>query len=196
MSRSPLGVRDADPDDASALLLIWGDLLRRTSDRPQRTPLSEVRASLARIVADPGQRLVVAVLDEQIVGAAFLTRVPLNPLHAEDAVQISHLHVSESARRHGVGKALIETAVAWAEEKGFTTVIAAATAQDREANRFLARLGFASIAVIRAASVSSLRGGALPLEPPACARTDSRTSRAVSLIIAQRRHQRSVKVKS
>jgi GNAT superfamily N-acetyltransferase len=193
LSRSPIVVRDAEPADAAALLRVWTDLLRRTGERTTRPPLTEVRASVARIAADPGQRLIVGIFEEEVVGAAFLSRVPLSPVNADDAVQIGQLQVCEHARRHGVGKALIEAAVAWAEEKGASTVLAAATAQDREANRYLARLGFASLAVVRAASVASLRAGMMPVEPPACARTDSRTSRTVGQILAQRRYQRRVK---
>ena len=195
MSRSPIVVRDAEPADAAALLRIWNDLRRTTAGAP-RPPMNEVRASLARVATDPEQRLVVAVLEDEIIGAAFLNRTPLSPVHADDAVQISHLQVLEHARRHGAGKALVESAVAWAEEKGATTVMSAATAGDREANRYLARLGFAPLAVIRAASVASLRAGMLPVEPPNCARTDVRTSRTVGAILAQRRQQRRAKFRS
>lgn len=193
MSRSPILVRDAEPADAASLVRVWADILRRTSDRAMRPPLAEVRASVARIIAEPGQRLIVAVLEDEVVGAAFLSRAPLSPVHADDAVQISHLQVLEHARRRGAGKALMEAAVAWAEEKGASTVMAAATAQDREANRYLARLGFASLAIVRVASVAALRAGTMRVEPPACARTDSRTSRTVGQILAQRRYQRRAK---
>lgn len=194
MSRSPIQVRDAEPDDAVALLLIWSESPRRTS--PDKGPdregqaLADVRASLARIAAEPSQRLVVAVVDDVIIGAAMLSRVHLSPLGSEDAVQVSHLQVTESARRHGAGKALMDTAVSWAEDKGASTVLVAAPAQDRDANRYLARLGFSSVASLRSASVSALRAGPLRVEPPACARTDVRTSRTVGQILAQRRLQR------
>ncbi len=196
MSRSPIVVRDAEPTDAPDLLVVWADLLRRGSDRAGHPPLNEAFAAVARIAADPSQRLLVAVLDGEVIGAAFLARAPLSPLHGDDAVHISHLQVSPHARRHGAGKALIEAAVAWAEEKGASTVMAAAAAQDREANRYLARLGFASLAVVRAVSVASLRAGSLPVEPPACARTDVRTSRTVGQMLALRRSQRRAKVDS
>ncbi|HSV40998.1 MAG TPA: GNAT family N-acetyltransferase [Nocardioidaceae bacterium] len=191
MSRSPIAVRDAEPNDAAALLRVWNDQLRRTTgDRPSRPRLSEVRSALARIAVDPDQRLMVAVVDDEVIGAALLSRTPLSPVSTDDAVQVSHLQVLEHARRHGAGKALMECAVSWAEEKGASTVMATATSGDREANRYLARLGFGSLAIVRAASVSSLRAGMLPLEPPPCARTDVRTSRTVGQILAQRRQQR------
>ena len=71
-----------------------------------------------------------------------------------------------------------------------TTVLATVSAQDRDANRYLARLGFSSIATLRGASVAALRGGMVPLDPPAWARTDVRTRRTVGQILAQRRQQR------
>jgi GNAT superfamily N-acetyltransferase len=193
LSRTPIQIRDAEPLDAASLLRVWSDVFRRTSDRATRPPITDVRATIARVAADPGQRLLVAVLDGEVIGAAQLLRTQLSPVHNEDAVQINHLQVCEHARRRGAGKALVEAAVSWAEEKGASTVMAAATATDREANRYLARLGFASIAVVRAASVSALRAGMVPLEPPPCARTDVRTSRTVGQVLAQRRSQRRAK---
>jgi GNAT superfamily N-acetyltransferase len=196
LSRTPILVRDAEPVDAASLLRVWSDVFRGTTERVTRPPVTDVRATVARIAADPGQRLLVAVLDDEIIGAAHLIRTQLSPVHNEDAVQINHLQVCEHARRHGAGKALVEAAVSWAEEKGASTVMAAATATDRDANRYLARLGFASIAVVRAASVASLRAGMVPLEPPACARTDGRTSRTVGQILAHRRSQRRANIKA
>jgi L-amino acid N-acyltransferase YncA len=194
LSRTPLVVRDAEPSDAASVLRVWSDLLRRTAmERGPRPAMSEFRTTLARIAADPSQRLVLAVLDDEVIGAAFLTRTTLSPFNADDAVQISQLNVCEHARRHGAGRALVEAAVSWAEESGAGTVMAAATATDRDSNRYLARLGFGSLAIIRAASVASLRSGMMPLEPPACARTDARNSRTVAQVIAQRRQLRRAK---
>src|SRR5262245_15633246 len=141
MSRTPIVVREAEPSDAPALVQVWNDVARRpVSDRPAGPPIAEAMASLARIAADPDERLVVALIDDQIVGGAYLTRASVTPLHTEDAVHISHLQVVEGARKHGVGKLLVQAAVTWAEEKGTPTVLAMATASSRDANRFLARL--------------------------------------------------------
>jgi N-acetylglutamate synthase-like GNAT family acetyltransferase len=151
---------------------------------------------LARVEADPEQRIVLAELEGEVVGAAYLTRIPTSPFALDSAVHMSHLQVVQHARRHGAGKALVESAVLWAEEKGACTVMAAATAHDREANRYLARLGFASLVVTRAASVSALRAGMLPVEPPACARSDVRNARTVGQVLAQRRSLRRAKTQA
>ena len=52
-------------------------------------------------------------------------------------------------RRRGVGKALVEAAVTWAEELGIGHVATAAASGSREANRFMARLALGPQAVLR-----------------------------------------------
>ena len=56
-----------------------------------------------------------------------LSRAPLSPLHTDTAIYVLHLQVIESARRHGVGRALMEATVTWAEEKDTSHVVAAAS---------------------------------------------------------------------
>lgn len=185
MLRSPLLIRDASPDDAAALLEVWGS---GRSAGPEGVPpaLHEASVSVARIAADPDQRLVVAFLEDQVTGAVHLAREPLTPIHADTAVYVRHLQVIDAFRKHGIGRALIEAAVSWAEEKNTPHVLAAAAVTSRDANRFMARLGFAQIAVLRGATVSALRAK-LPVEPPAAARVGTRSHRSVGQVLVQRR---------
>ena len=191
LSRRPVHVRDATPEDADALLAIWADFSKRTFTEklPLAPPEVEAASAVARIAASPDERLLVGSIDDDVVGLCHLIRGSLSPIHAETAVYVSHLHVLSNARRHGVGRALLEAAVTWAEEKDTTHVLAAASAQSRDANRFMARLGLAQIAVVRGATVSALRAK-LPVEPPAAARCDARTHRSVGQVLVQRRLQR------
>jgi GNAT superfamily N-acetyltransferase len=188
VSRIPVQVRDATPEDAAALLAIWGDFRRTSADRAG-APGVEAAQAVARIAADPDQRLVVGVLGDQIVGAAHLLRAQMSPIHCETAIHVTHLHVLGGHRRHGVGKALIETAVAWGEEKDTTHLLAAASVNSRDANRFMARLGLTQIAIVRGASIPALRAK-LPVDPPPGARVSSRNHRSVGQVLAQRRLQR------
>lgn len=181
-------VRDATPDDASALLEIWSGLAR-TCDRESVAPQAEAAAAVARCAAESDRRMVVAVLEDQVVGAAQLLRAPISPIHSEMAVHVVHLQVREKWRRHGVGRALMEAAVCWAEEKDTVHVMAAASGASRDANRFMARLGLVQVAVIRAATVAALRTK-MPVEPPAAARMGARSHRSVGQVLAQRRSQR------
>lgn len=149
---------------------------------------------MARIAADPDQRLLVGVLDDEVVGAAHLLRAPVSPIHTDTAIHVTHLHVLLGHRRHGVGKALLEAAVSWAEEKDTKHLLAAASVHSRDANRFMARLGLTQLAVVRGATVSALRSK-LPVEPPAGAMVSSRNQRSVGQVLAQRRLQRRAQVK-
>lgn len=181
MVRCPAHVRDARPDDASALVEVWAALTATAG-----SPVAEAAAAAVRIAADPDQRLLVGLVDGRLVGAVHLVRAPLSPIHAEQAVHLSHLHVLEGYRRHGVGKALLEAAVSWAEETHTEHVLAAASVSDREANRFMTRLGLTQVAVLRGATVSALRGK-LPLQAPAAALVGHRSTRGVGQVLARRR---------
>lgn len=181
MFRCPVQVRDAVPDDVEELR----ELLA-SGERAEAQLTSEGTAAVASIAADPDQRLLVAILDGCVAGAAQLIRGRLSPLHVETAIHVLHLHVRDEFRRHGVGHALMEATVSWAEEKDTTHVLAAASVGSRDANRFMARLGLCQIAVVRAATVGTLRGK-LPLEPPAAARVSHRNLRTVGQVLAQRR---------
>ena len=195
MSRIPVQVRDAAPEDAAALIAVWGDFRRSANDRGGVGAAEEEAAhSVARIAADPDQRLLVGLLDDQVVGAAHLLRAGISPIHNETAVHVTHLHVLGGHRRHGVGKALIEAAVSWAEEKDTTHLITAASVHSRDANRFMARLGLTQIAIVRGASIQALRAK-LPVDPPAGAMVSSRNHRSVGQVLAQRRLQRRAQTK-
>jgi N-acetylglutamate synthase-like GNAT family acetyltransferase len=195
--RYPVHVRDATPDDADALLEVWvGFTTRPSADRDSApSPRAEAACAAARVAADPDQRMLVAVLDDKVVGAAHLIRAPLSPVHSEQAVHMSHLNVLDDYRKRGVGRALIEAAVSWAEEKASTHVFAAASVNSRDANRYMARLGFGQVAVVRGATVSALRSK-MPVEPPAAARVGSRNHRGVGQVLAKRRSQRRAQINS
>jgi N-acetylglutamate synthase-like GNAT family acetyltransferase len=190
--RCPVHVRDAGPSDVVQL----GDLLAPPTARGgEAVGPSEAEAAVAAIAVDPDQRLIVAEVDNEVVGVAHLVRAPVTPLQADTAVHVLHLNVRDDARRHGVGHALMEATVTWAEEKDSTHVVAAAAATSRDTNRFMARLGLGQIAVMRAATVTSLRAK-LPVEPPAAARVGTRSHRVVGHVLAQRRSMRRAQTKT
>jgi GNAT superfamily N-acetyltransferase len=190
MFRTAVSICDAAPTDADSLVAVWGTPAERGhADTAGAHAAHEVGAAVARIAADPDERLVVARIEGQVVGAVHLKRAPLSPVHGDMAIYVMHLQVVEAFRRHGVGRALIEASVCWAEEKDTEHVIAAAAVASRDANRFMARLGLQQIAVVRGATVPALRAK-LPLEPPAAARVGTRSHRNVGQVLAMRRSQR------
>jgi GNAT superfamily N-acetyltransferase len=165
MSRAQAVVRDAVPDDALALQSIWLDFAtkewpsdeRQSRETRETTMVEQIERSILRFETDPSERLLVALVDGEAVGVAHLRRAPLSPMHPDDAVHVGYLHVLSDFRRRGVGKQLLEAAADWAEEKDSQHIVASVAARNRDANRFLARLGLGQVAVIRASTVASLR---------------------------------------
>jgi GNAT superfamily N-acetyltransferase len=197
--RTPVQVREANPGDADALALVWGPHPDRPADGAGPDDglrlAQEADASVARIAADPDQRLLVAAIDDVVAGAVHLTRGQLSPVRGEDAVFVIHLHVIDRFRRHGVGRALIEASVTWAEEKEIPHVIVAASVSSRDANRFMARLGLGQIAIVRGATTAALRAK-LPVDPPVAARVGTAgPHRNVGAVLARRRSMRRMRAR-
>jgi GNAT superfamily N-acetyltransferase len=200
--RNPVQIRDAAPDDAASLMGLWGGagVVGRSAERevspegadggqgagPDQRTVRDAASAIARIAADPDQRVLVAQIDDRVAGAVHLTRGTFSPVHNESAVYVMHLQVVEEFRRHGVGHALMEATVSWAEEKDTSHVLAAASVASRDANRFMARLGLGQVAVVRGATTAALRAK-LPVEPPVAARVGTRNHRSVGAVLAQRR---------
>ena len=156
MARNPVHVRDATPEDAQTLVAMWQDNLESSARQPAPTVDSAVRG-IGHLALDPEQRLVLAEVDDEVVGVAYLVRSPLSPLHDETAVRVGRLFVRSDQRRRGVGRALLAAAAAWADEKQTAHLRITVSSAARDANRFLARLGFAAIAHVRATSVPVLQ---------------------------------------
>lgn len=155
MSRGGLEIRDARPDDVDVLLALWAQWGLGMGQASRPSP-EEARLALAQLAADPDGRLIVGEQAGEVVCCLHLRRAPMTPLHTETVLHTSYLLVSPVHRKHGYAHALLEAAVAWAEEKDIEHVTAF-TSSDRESNRFLARLGLMDVATIRASTTSALR---------------------------------------
>jgi GNAT superfamily N-acetyltransferase len=182
MSRSSLSLRDARLSDAEQLAELWQPFLRRGSDEQ----LHDLATTIERLGDRPGERLVVAEFDGVFAGAAFLKAGPYSPVNPEPVLQVHNAAVVPDFRRRGVGKALVESAVTWAEELGIGHVATAASSGSREANRFMARLALGPRAVLRMAPTPAVRARLAARHPG---------GRQVTQVLAVRRslrHARSV----
>ena len=157
MPLSQVHVRDAVPEDAFALLDAWFESLGAAADLDEAPRAQQVAAAVARILAEPAERLVVGVVDDEVAGMAYFRRAALTPIHDDDAVHVSHLHVRRAFRRRGVSKALLSEAAQWSEEKDSRHVMVIAGSRSRDFHRFLARLGLTQVAVVRGSTTASLR---------------------------------------
>jgi N-acetylglutamate synthase-like GNAT family acetyltransferase len=185
MGRCPAQVRQAVEADAPALVELWSGLTRRTSNAADA--LIEARTSIARALDDDLERIVVAVHLGSVIGAAHLSIGSLTPISPERVLKVSHLTVDDDMRRRGVGRALMDAAVSYAEDRGISSVMAASPSNSRDANRFMARLGLAQIACVRVAPTAAMRAK-LPVEMPAI--FGATTNRQLGQVIAARRSQR------
>lgn len=187
----PVRVRDAIEEDSAALSLLWFDLVDHLgADGPQGdAPESVVAKAVLRYAEDDGGRIVVAELDGTVVGCGFIRIAVASPLDAGSTVLLSHVQVAAGYGRQGVGSALVQAALTWAEQRGVGSVVTSLPPNHREANRFLARLGMAPVASIRGGSVAALRAR-LPHDPSTVARRSGRITRNVGQVVAARRSQR------
>ncbi|HWU20473.1 MAG TPA: GNAT family N-acetyltransferase [Nocardioides sp.] len=180
MSRSPLVTRLARREDAAALVGLWSDVLRRTDPSDQ---VADLELVIKQAAVSPEQRLVVVEYDGEVAGAVFLRLTTLSPINLEPCVQSVQPRVLPHLRRHGVGRALMDAATSYAEENGLLHVTTAVPSTSREANRFMARLGFGPVATIRLATTSVVRQR---ITPPTA------TDRGLNKVLAARRSQRRV----
>lgn len=166
MSRSAVALRKVRVEDAPDLLTLWEEFSRRPAEG--HDAVEELAQAVRSVLASDDARIVVAEHSGAFAGAVHLSVQTMGPFSSERAVQISHLRVAPDHRRRGVGRALVEAAVAWAEDRGIAHV-GAVSVNSRAGNRFLARLGLAPVAVMRVGPTAHIRAK-LPVEFPTVAR--------------------------
>jgi GNAT superfamily N-acetyltransferase len=154
MSRQAPHIRDAGPGDAAQLLELWAEAARSGGNSLRAQ--DDAERALANLAAASDERLLVAESEGRIVAAMKVSRGPISPLVLESVVHTSFLLVLPEFRRHGYGRALMEAAVGWAEEKDISE-LTVMTDGNRETNRFFARLGLSSVATVRHSSVQVVR---------------------------------------
>jgi GNAT superfamily N-acetyltransferase len=164
VTRSAASVREADTADLPVLVDLatrLRELSHEAGQRAGRAPSPVVVAGVAeRLTAclrRPESRVIVAEMDETVVGMAVLSVSRIGQLLETPAAQLSHLVVADGYRKRGVGRALVAAAVTWAEEIGADEVVVNVYPSLREGNRFYARLGFVPLVVRRVAPTVALR---------------------------------------
>lgn len=164
MTRSAVRVRQAVTGDLPALIGLWAQLRELSHEGGQRAGRAPTPAAVAGVEERLGEcmrsaecRMIVAEMDDAVVGMAVLSASRIGQLLETSAAQLSHLVVADGYRKRGVGRALVASAVGWAEDIGADEVVVNVYPSLREGNRFYARLGFAPLVVRRVAPTAALR---------------------------------------
>lgn len=165
MSRSNVRIRAAEAADVDVLADLAVEYRESVTGRAYRMvggaagATSDVRSRYLRLLSDSSCRLVVAVDEEsgRVLGMAVFGVDVVSTLADVPSIYVSHLLVAPQHRHRGVGRALLAAAVGYADELGLGHVIVGVSTGGREANRFLARLGFAPLVLRRIAPVLALR---------------------------------------
>ncbi len=99
-------------------------------------------AAFNAIMADKNQLLVVALLDQTVVGTLQLSFIPGLALTGAWRGQIEAVRVDQDHRGSGLGQTMLEWAIARCGERGCSIVQLTTDKSRKEAHRFYERLGF------------------------------------------------------
>lgn len=164
--RQPVEIRDAEVDDASQLIDLWsacaqaaGDEGSETFTQPtlwRRPTEAEAREAIAFNASSHHRRLLVAFHGDRLVGAAAVDLTTLNPICMSKVVIVSDLQVDPAHRRRSIASSLLAVVSAYANEQECELVLASAAAYAKDPARYLTKLGFNQIAVLRAIPVGKL----------------------------------------
>jgi len=139
-----VSVREADDGDLEGLLGLYEQLSGPLAE-PVPDPAPDPREVIARVVADPARSLLVAELDGRLAGTVDVLVAPNLTHHAQPYALVENVVVAESARRRGVGRALMLRAIELAREAGCYKVNLISGNERTGAHDFHRSLGFEAI---------------------------------------------------
>lgn len=165
--RTQIVLRDADREDAAELIGLWADCAAAGQDEGSeaftqqalwREPdVAEAAAAIQLNLDAPSRRIIVALVEGRIVGATVCETRTLTPISLTKVLLVTEIQVSPGMRRRSVAATLLNQVADYGDELGCEIVVAAIPAHAREPHRYLTKLGFNQIAVLRAITASKLQ---------------------------------------
>lgn len=136
-------IRDAVAGDIPAILALYdAGRVEGAAATPSDPAHPGCRAAFDLIAADPNQRLVVALLDHQIVATVQISFIPGLARDGMLRGLLESVHVRADLRGHGIGSHLVNRAVAICRERRCGLVQLTSNKNRRDAHRFYRALGF------------------------------------------------------
>ena len=146
--------RPATRDDLPAVVRLLADDPLGTAREQYAEPLPEAyHEAFAAIEADPNNELVVAEVDGRVAGVLQLTFIPYLTYRGGRRALIEGVRIDPRLRSAGLGRRLLEWAIARASERGCHLLQLTSDKRRPDAIRFYESLGF----------VASHEGMKLPL---------------------------------
>ena len=135
--------RNAVREDLECIVeMLADDVLGKERERfEQPLPNSYIQAFEA-IEADPNNELIVACLDDEIVGVQQITFTPHIARQGSWRATIEGVRTAASVRGKGIGRQMISWAIERAKERGCRMVQLTSDKQREDALRFYGQLGF------------------------------------------------------
>jgi GNAT superfamily N-acetyltransferase len=163
VSRSHVRVRAAELTDVPGLV----ELERLTQGLGARSVAryfnidlgEELPDRLAALLSRTDRTVLVAVDDDcdRLVGMVVACDDDAGVILPVPVLRASKLVVAPDHRRRGIGRALLAAVLHIADERGIDYIVATSLPGSRDANRYLARLGFQPLTAARIASTAVLR---------------------------------------
>lgn len=157
MGRPAVTVRRVQHEDHSAFIELWIAHRIEKGTTPEAAERLALDGTLGTALERSDIYAAIADVDGVAGGYVVLTDSTRSLLVDSPCVSIDMLYVRPELRREGVARALIGATTKHADRQGAAHVVTAVPAQDRDANRFFARLGFAPDTLRRITSVTALQ---------------------------------------
>lgn len=157
MGRSVATVQRVDESLHSPFIELWITHRIEGGTTPEAAQRLALDGTLRNALQRKDVAAFIAFVDNRPAGYLVLSDSTRSLLVDSPCVSIDMLYVDPEYRRLGVGRALLASASRYADRQGAEHLASLVPAQDRDANRFFARLGFVPETVRRVITSAALQ---------------------------------------
>lgn len=156
MSRPQTSVRRVEQALCPTVLDLWTSYRVEAGMSPDAAARTASEAAVRTALAGTDVTAFVAFVEGRPAGLAVVSDPSGNPFAEANALTLDLLYVLREERRHGVARALMAAATAYADRAGADQVVSNVPGKGRDANRFFARLGFTPMSTRRLVTTTVL----------------------------------------